>query len=268
MKIKVLFVVIIVAAIWIYLSKNKIYNEGEWNTVTYTTSSSSDKKVTSKINVTHSQVIQLKDRTRLIVYFKVKNIEESPHSFGWKNKYVDISGLSFMPARGDDSLNIQPYSESDELSVEYKLPTYVDLKEDIIWGLYDNFSHSFRYKIKLMPIIKNIQIQEQPISVTHDTLFKNIENLIGMDVAIQCRKFPGIQLTNLNTKQYSFYTSCSNIDDLYPITNFDILFTVDKNNIDSIKSIPKNQKILINGTVDWPDFGRLEQATIHVNSVK
>ena len=267
MKIKVIFLVIFIGAIWLYLSKNKTYEEGVWNTITYSGVNRDEEKATTKINVTHSQAIQLDDRTRLIVFFKVKNIEKYPLSFGWENKYVNMHGLSFMPTRGDNSENVQPYSESDELSVEYKLPAYTDLT-DIEWGLYDSTSHSFRYKIKLKPVKKNIQIQEQPKLVTYETLLKNTENLIGMDVIIQCKKFPDIQLNNFDNKKYSFYAPCKNIDDQFPISNFDILFTINKNNTDSIKSIPLNQKFSIYGKVDWAKFGRMELVTIHVNSIE
>ncbi len=202
------------------------------------------------------------------MYFKIENTADYPISFGWKNKFIETyNGVAFLPTRGTGADNLQPYIESNELYVEYKLPTYVDVKK-IYWGLYDNLSHSMRYKILLQPTQKSIYFASGPKIITYDTLLEKSKELIGLEVKLLCR---GSQYMQINQKQNTFQAVCQDLDNAYGgFISYDIGFKFTNELLPLIYKI-KKQSIKFNaiGTVEWPEStDYLSKIIIDVKSIE
>ncbi len=251
MKYLVLFAIVISITLFIK-TQNTTYDQGVWNIITYQAANGVVGKNTSRIKVTRSESIILNDRIRLLVYFKVENTADYPNSFGWKNKFIETyDGIAFLPTRGVGVNNLQPYTESNELYTEYRLPTYVDVKK-IYWGLYDNPSHSMRYKILLQPTEKAINLASEPKIITYDTLLEKSKNLIGLKVKLLCK---GSQFMQVNQKGNTFQAACQDIDNPYFATvSYYIGFKFTNELLPLIYKIKKQSlKFNVTGVVEWPE---------------
>ena len=202
------------------------------------------------------------------MHFEVDNTDNYPSSFGWMNKFIETyDGIAFLPTRGIGVNNLQPYTKSNELYVEYKLPTYVDVKK-IYWGLYDNLSHSMRYKILLQTTQKSIYFASGPKIITYDTLLEKSKELIGLEVKLLCR---GSQYMQINQKQNTFQAVCQDLDNAYGgFISYDIGFKFTNELLPLIYKI-KKQSIKFNaiGTVEWPEStDYLSKIIIDVKSIE
>ena len=248
----IIFIFIIIVSITFYTkSRDTIYNEGVWNSISYMIVNGGKEKMTSDIKITHSEAILLEDRIRLLVYFKIENTADYPNSFGWDNKYIiSQDEISFAPLRGIDVENLQPYIKSNELYTEYKLPKYVNI-DRIYWGLYDTYSHSMRYKILLKPNKVNKSIENEQIEVTLNKLLIETKDLIGREVKILCK---GNQFMQINQKQKTFNASCKDIDNPYTIVNYEVAFKYKDSLLPIIYQIKnESKKFYVTGKVEWPD---------------
>lgn len=264
--IVLLLIIIIIGFFSIF--KHSTYEQGIWNVISYKGVNGTSDTTTSQIKVTRSEFIMLEDRIRLFVYFKVNNTEDYPNSFGWINKFIETEdGLAFSPSKGMGVNNLQPYVKSNELYIEYKLPTYVDI-QNIYWGLYDNPSHSLRYKISLHPIEKMIVRSFDSIRITPDKLIADSNNLIGLKVQMRCKgsEFMQFATQNINT----FNTVCQNRNKSFPLyINYNISFKFANDLLPTINKI-KNQLLEFDviGTVEWAEpISSTSQIIIDVESI-
>ncbi len=249
---KYLILLIIVVFIVLFTkAQYTVHEQGVWNIITYMGANRDKEKITSRIKVIRSESIILDDRIRLLVYFKMENTANYPISFGWKNKFIETDdGISFLPTRGIGVDNLQPYTESNELYTEYKLPLYVDT-EKIYWGLYDNPSHLMRYKILLRPMKKSIAGEYEPKKITVDKLIEESKSLIGLKIKIRCK---GSEYMQINQNKNIFQAICQDIDNPYSSINYDIGFKFTNELLPTIYKIKKQSlKFDAIGIVEWPE---------------
>lgn len=241
--------VILIAAVFLIKTNNTIYEQGEWNSISYKVADGSNKKTISRIKILKSKSIQLEDRIRLLVYFKVENTEDNPSSFGWNNKYIITEdGISFSPIRGEGVNNLQPYTTSNKLFVEYKLPIYIDIKK-IYWGLYDGPSQSMRYKIHLNPTESIVNEMDDPKKITFEELQNNYKKLIGRKVKLTCW---GTQFMLISPGGNTFNARCQEGNPY--IVNYEIGFIFKDEMLPIINKIKsKSLKFHISGKVEWPE---------------
>ncbi len=267
MKYLVLLI-IVVSVVILTKAHFTVYEQGAWNIITYKSANILKEKTTSRIKVIRSESILINDRVRLLVYFKVENMADYPVSFGWRNKFIETEdGISFLPTRGIGVDNLQPYMESNELHTEYRLPLYVDT-EKIYWGLYDNSSHSMRYKILLQPTEKSIVVTDKPKKIIFNKLLEESKDLIGLNVKIRCK---GSQYIQINQNQNIFRAICQDVDDPHSgIVNYDIAFKFPNELLPSIPKIKKQSfKFDAIGTVEWPDStDYMSKISINVMSIE
>lgn len=263
------YLILIIIAIFIIFFINlhhTIYEEGAWNTITYRSVDGFKEKSTDRIKVVNSKSIILDDRIRLLVYFNVENMSNRTQSYAWINKFIETEdGIQFKPIRGFEANDLQPYSASQELYTEYKLPRYVDIKK-IYWGLYDSTSQSMRYKILLKPTEKFNVVYDEPILITFDKLLVGSKDLIGLKVKIQCA---GNQFMQIDQNQKIFSANCQDSNNPYSISH-ELGFYLNDTLLPKIYNIKQqSSKFYVTGRVEWPaptDF--MSKVIIEVDSIE